>query len=126
VYSLMRMNNTVYSLDESSQLLKALADPVRLRILHLLSEAERICVCHIGEALQLPQPTVSRHLAYLRKRGLVTASRAGLWVHYALAKAETRFRHGVMACVQASLASLEELHRDRQRLEEVVARSNGP
>ena len=60
------------ALDESTRLLKAFADPVRLRLLNLLSgDREEVCVCHLHEALGMPQPTVSRHLAYLRKHGLV-------------------------------------------------------
>lgn len=110
------------SLEASSHLLKAVADPIRLRILHLLLEADEICVCHIGEALELPQPTVSRHLAYLRKRGLVRGRRTGLWVYYALAKANTNFHRGVLACLQTCLAGLEELRGDRERLQSAVAR----
>ena len=62
----------------------ALADPTRLRILSLLSEDE-ICVCHLHASLAVPQPTASRHLAYLRKSGLVEARRDGVWMHYRLA-----------------------------------------
>ena len=54
------------SLERSTRLLRALADPVRLRILNLLAGDREVCVCHLHEALELPQPTVSRHLAYLR------------------------------------------------------------
>jgi ArsR family transcriptional regulator len=63
---------------------KALADRTRLRILGLLSEGD-VCVCHIHESLGVPQPTVSRHLAYLRRAGLVVGRKDGLWVHYRLA-----------------------------------------
>jgi ArsR family transcriptional regulator len=62
----------------------ALADQTRLRILSLLGEDE-ICVCHIHASLGVPQPTASRHLAYLRKSGLVEARREGIWMHYRLA-----------------------------------------
>ena len=72
-------------LDVSIELFKAFADPVRLRLLNLLADGE-VCVCHLHEALDLPQSTVSRHLAYLRKRGLVVGRKEGLWVHYRLAK----------------------------------------
>ncbi|HVX15239.1 MAG TPA: metalloregulator ArsR/SmtB family transcription factor [Pirellulales bacterium] len=108
------------SLNASSQLLKALADPVRLRILHLLLDAEEICVCHIQEALELQQPTVSRHLAYLRKHGLVMGQRAGSWVHYRLAKAKTNLHLGIMVCLRTCLTDMEELRRDRERLDAVV------
>ena len=63
----------------------ALADPTRLRILSLLGDGE-ICVCHIHASLDVPQPTASRHLAYLRKAGLVEARRDGIWMHYRLAE----------------------------------------
>ena len=60
---------------------KALADQTRLRILGLLRAGE-VCVCDIHGSLGLPQPTVSRHLAYLRKAGLVGVRREWKWAHY--------------------------------------------
>jgi len=63
---------------------KALADQTRLRILALLAGGE-VCVCDIHETLGIPQPKTSRHLAYLRRAGLVADRRDGLWVHYRLA-----------------------------------------
>lgn len=111
-------------LKASSQLLKALADPVRLRILHLLSEADEICVCHLHEALGLAQPTVSRHLAYLRKHGLVVGRKEGLWVHYRLAKPKTNLHRGIMVCLQTCLTDMDELRRDRERLDSVVTCCN--
>src|ERR1700716_4109411 len=65
-------------------LFKALADATRLRILALLVGGE-VCVCELHGALKLPQPTLSRHLAYLRRSGLVATRRQGLCVHYRLA-----------------------------------------
>jgi ArsR family transcriptional regulator len=64
--------------------LRALADPVRLRLLHLLAGRE-VCVGDLVAALRLPQPSVSRHLAALRQAGLVAVRRDGLWCHYTLA-----------------------------------------
>jgi len=64
-------------------LFRALADRTRLRILHLMADRE-ICVCYFAEILQLAQPKVSRHLAYLRKAGMVAARRDGKWMHYRL------------------------------------------
>ena len=66
-------------------LFKALADGTRLRILGLLLSGE-VCVCHIHESLKIPQPKASRHLAYLRRAGLVDTRRDGLWIHYRLAE----------------------------------------
>jgi ArsR family transcriptional regulator, arsenate/arsenite/antimonite-responsive transcriptional repressor len=75
----MRMNEArSRSLDHSTRLLKAFADPVRLRLINLLAGRDEVCVCHLHEALELPQPTVSRHLAYLRKTGLVVGRKEGL------------------------------------------------
>jgi ArsR family transcriptional regulator len=101
------------SLDDSVELLKAFADPVRLRLVNLLSGGE-VCVCHLHEALGLPQPTVSRHLAYLRKRGIVATRKDGLWVHYRLARPGTELHRALVACVGAADAEL--MRQDRERL----------
>ncbi|MGH9530482.1 MAG: ArsR/SmtB family transcription factor, partial [Terriglobales bacterium] len=65
------------------QLFRALADPTRLRLLNLISEGE-LCVCYFVQILDAPQPKISRHLAYLRRAGIVAASREGKWMHYRL------------------------------------------
>jgi ArsR family transcriptional regulator len=65
-------------------LFRTLADPTRLRILHLIGESE-VCVCYFVEALQVSQPKISRHLAYLRRSGIVHARKDGKWVHYSIA-----------------------------------------
>lgn len=62
---------------------KALSDPIRLRIIALLAEGE-LCVCDITRVLNLPQSTVSRHMAHLKTIGLVRDRRNGKWVHYRL------------------------------------------
>ena len=67
------------------ELFKALADETRLRILHLIGDHE-VCVCFFVEALNVPQPKISRHLAYLRRVGLVDTRRDGKWIHYRIAK----------------------------------------
>ena len=64
------------------QFTRALADPTRLRTLMLLETREELCVCDFTEALLLPQPKISRHLAILRDKGVVLDRRAGLWIHY--------------------------------------------
>src|SRR5687767_11336270 len=64
-------------------LFKALADPTRLRLIHLLGDGE-ICVCSFVKTLKTNQPKVSRHLAYLRRAGLVATRRDGRWTHYRL------------------------------------------
>ena len=69
---------------KTAQIFKSLADETRLRILLLLGDDE-LCVCDLMAVLQLPQSTVSRHLAYLRNAGFVDARRQGIWMYYRLA-----------------------------------------
>jgi len=66
-----------------AQVFKALSDPTRLRILSLL-QTEALCVMDIVTILGLPQPTISRHLAYLQKTNLIKGQKKGLWHFYAL------------------------------------------
>lgn len=107
---------TADTLDVTVECFKAFADPVRLRLLSLLSAGE-VCVCHLHEALELPQSTVSRHLAYLRKRGLVVGRKEGLWVHYRLAKPAGEPHRLLVGSLAACLAGSDALKLDRQRLE---------
>ena len=95
---------------------KALADPTRLRILGLLAGGE-ICVCNIHECLGIPQPTASRHLAYLRKKGLVLTRKDGLWVHYALAPLEEPVMRVLMSAVTHVLCHCDAITKDRERLQ---------
>jgi ArsR family transcriptional regulator len=114
----MRMMNKVApdALDESVELFKAVADPVRLRLLHLLAAGE-VCVCHLHGALHLPQSTVSRHLAYLRRRGLVVGRKEGLWVHYRLAKPSGTLHRALINMLETCFKDVAVLTQDRQRLE---------
>lgn len=106
----------VDALDYSTELFKAFADPVRLRLLNLLSKGE-VCVCHLHEALELPQSTVSRHLAYLRKRGMVVGRKEGLWIYYRLAKPAGDLHTHLLGCLTACIKEVDILKADRQRLE---------
>ncbi len=96
-------------------LFKALSDQTRLRIVGLLLSGE-VCVCDIHGSLGLPQPTVSRHLAYLRNAGLVVGRKQGLWVHYRLAELEDPVMQAVVDAVGHALGHLTSAERDRQRL----------
>src|SRR6476620_2031432 len=93
------------AIDELEDVLKALGDKTRLRILALLGNNE-VCVCHIHDSLGLPQPTVSRHLAYLRKSGLVAARRDGVWMHYQVSRS---LAPAVQAVVDAAVNALQKL-----------------
>jgi ArsR family transcriptional regulator len=97
-------------------LFKALADGTRLRILGLLLTGE-VCVCHIHETLKIPQPKASRHLAYLRRSGLVEARRDGLWIHYQLATASDPVVAAIGEAVRHALTHMEVVHRDAERLQ---------
>jgi ArsR family transcriptional regulator len=70
-------------MERTSEIIKALSDPTRLRIVSLLRHGE-LCVCDLTEALQIPQSTVSRHLSSLKNAGWVKARRSGKWMHYLL------------------------------------------
>ena len=69
---------------DKAALYKALADETRLRILALLLTAGELCVCDVSAALKIPQPTISRHLACLRRTGWVNDRRSGLWIYYSI------------------------------------------
>jgi ArsR family transcriptional regulator len=77
---------------------RAFADRTRLRILSILDGSES-CVGDIVDTLQIEQPKVSRHLAYLRRAGLVVVRRAGLWSYYSLAPARDRFHQKLLECL---------------------------
>lgn len=94
---------------------KALADETRLRILSLLMEQE-LCVCDIIAVLQLPQSTVSRHLAYLKNTGWVDDRREGLWVYYSTNTDGDALRRDVIELLRKHLSDLRAATTDRERL----------
>ena len=101
---------------QMERLFQALADQTRLRILGLLLTGE-VCVCHIHESLKIPQPKASRHLAYLRRAGLVDTRREGLWIHYRLAVAAEPIVRIVQQAVAQALRHVEAVQKDAERLE---------
>jgi ArsR family transcriptional regulator len=103
-------------LTQMERLFSALADPTRLRILGLLLTGE-VCVCHIHESLKIPQPKASRHLAYLRRAGLVETRRDGLWIHYRLAVAADPVLRIIQQAVAQALRHAEAIKKDAGRLE---------
>jgi ArsR family transcriptional regulator len=96
-------------------LFRALADRTRLRLLNLMGNDE-VCVCYFVEVLKTPQPKISRHLAYLRKAGIVGARREGKWMHYRIVKPGNPRAAQVLKNIQEWLASDREMQRDRSRL----------
>lgn len=106
------------SLHDFSHLFKGLSDPTRLRILNLLCEGE-VCVCHFVDALGLAQPIVSRHLAYLKKTGLVEARREGKWMHYSWAARPDEAARGVMDGLRDWMMKNREMAAERRKLKNV-------
>ena len=109
------------AVDELEDLFKALADKTRLRILALLGNNE-VCVCHIHDSLGVPQPTVSRHLAYLRKSGLVAARRDGVWMHYQVSGSLNPLIRSVLAAVVEALRQSPAATQDRKQFERCFGR----
>ena len=100
---------------------KALADETRLRILALLKDGE-VCVCHIHGGLRMPQPTVSRHLAYLRRSGLVEARREGVWMHYRLKPVTSPIVREVVDAALHALVHAAVTEGDARRLRQELVR----
>jgi ArsR family transcriptional regulator len=104
------------AIDELENVFKALADKTRLRVLALLGNNE-VCVCHIHDSLGLPQPTVSRHLAYLRKSGLVAARRDGVWMHYQVSRALSPLVQGIVGAAVDALQRVPATNQDRKQFQ---------
>ena len=97
---------------------RALADRTRLRLLNLLG-ADEVCVCFFVEILKTNQPKISRHLAYLRRAGIVSARRDGPWIHYRVVEPDDENAAKVLRETMTWLASDREMQKDRERLVKV-------
>jgi len=106
-------------------LFKALADRTRLRLLNLMG-ADEVCVCFFVEVLGTNQPKISRHLAYLRRAGVVGARRDGKWMHYRVVTPTEPHAAGVFKAVLEWLAEDREMRQDRARLERVCCAPKAP
>lgn len=96
--------------DRVPAMFRALGDPTRVRILHLLRGGE-LCVCDLMDVLRVPQAKTSRHLRYLLRAGLLTVRETGAWSYYAIAPASTEFHRRLLEC----LAATPELAADARR-----------
>ncbi|MGD0859218.1 MAG: metalloregulator ArsR/SmtB family transcription factor [Terracidiphilus sp.] len=94
-----------------ASLFAALADDTRLRLLNLMAGRE-VCVCYFVEILGQSQPKISRHLAYLRKAGIVAARREGKWMHYSICPPADAAAASILAAVLASLGRNEQMQID--------------
>ncbi|MDT7688925.1 MAG: ArsR family transcriptional regulator, arsenate/arsenite/antimonite-responsive transcriptional [Acidobacteriota bacterium] len=99
-------------------LFKALADRTRLRLLNLMAAGE-VCVCFFVEVLGTNQPKISRHLAYLRRAGVVSARREGKWMHYRIASPADPHAARVFAEVLTWLGEDRAMQKDRARMENI-------
>lgn len=111
-----------YSIEE---LFKALADRTRLRLINLMGDDE-VCVCFFVEVLKLNQPKISRHLAYLRRAGVVASRRDGKWMHYRIVEPPDPRAANIFREVRASLANDTGMNRDRARLAQICCAPNLP
>lgn len=110
---------------EYERLFMALADRTRLRLLNLMRGGE-VCVCYLVEVLGESQPKISRHLAFLRRAGLVSARREGKWMHYRMVEPDDRGAAGVMAGLLDWLSEDKGMQRDRRRMLELSCMTSPP
>ena len=116
------MTGKDYSIEE---LFKALADRTRLRLINLMGDDE-VCVCFFVEVLKLNQPKISRHLASLRRAGVVASRRDGKWMHYRIVEPPDPRAANIFREVRASLANDTGMKRDRARLAQICCAPNLP
>lgn len=109
------MGNKQYSIE---LLFKALADRTRLRLINLMGEDE-VCVCFFVEVLKTNQPKISRHLAYLRRAGVVSARRDGKWIHYRIIEPPDSHAANIFREVRTCLANDPTMQSDRARLQKI-------
>jgi len=110
---------------ELTTLFSALADHTRLRLLNLLRNGE-VCVCFFTEVLGESQPKISRHLAYLRRSGLVTARRDGKWVHYRISDLGDRHLAAILEDTLDGLRDQDEMRAEYEKLEKVCNMPDAP
>jgi ArsR family transcriptional regulator len=99
-----------------AQIFKALSDPIRLRIVLLLQSEGELCVCDLMAVLRLPQSTVSRHLAYLKRSCWVDIRRQGVWMYYQLSRESCQMCRELLDTLQRNVSGLPEAAADRQAL----------
>jgi ArsR family transcriptional regulator len=108
--------NLPSSMLAKAEVLKALGDETRLRIIGLLTHSE-LCVCDIMAVLDIPQSTVSRHLSYLKNTGWIDGSRKGVWRYYALTEDAAELKQGVLKILIKSFKNDAMAKRDQLALE---------
>lgn len=110
---------------DMEQWFRVFADNTRLRLINLLGDDE-VCVCFLTEILKSPQSTISRHLSYLKKSGLVDSRRDGKWMHYRIVSPSNPDAAMVLENVKQWLAKDREMQEDRKRLMKFCCASELP
>ena len=110
------MGKTGQKAFDMERLFRALADRTRLRLLNLIG-ADEVCVCFFVEVLGESQPKISRHLAYLRRAGVVAARREGKWMHYRISTPDGGHAARVFGEVMTWLGEDRDMQRDRARMQ---------
>jgi ArsR family transcriptional regulator, arsenate/arsenite/antimonite-responsive transcriptional repressor len=112
-------------LSEMETFFLALADKTRLRLLNLMREDE-VCVCYFTEVLGVSQPKISRHLAYLRNAGIVSARREGKWMNYKIDMPEDSSAEIVLRDTLEWLKAQDDMRADYEKLAEVCFSAEAP
>ncbi len=112
--------DTLIFMKNTAQVFKALSDETRLRIMGLLIAGEELCVCDIIAALDLPQSTVSRHLAYLRNSGLLEDRRQGVWMYYRINQDNKNFIPSLLDILAVLFNDLDQTAHDRRSLNDFL------
>jgi ArsR family transcriptional regulator len=99
-----------------AQTMKALSDPIRLRIILLLQSEGELCVCNLMAVLKLPQSTISRHLAYLKRSCWVDIRRQGVWMYYTLSRESCDICRDLLLILIQHANNLPEAASDRSAL----------
>lgn len=113
-----------FDMKQVAYLFKSLSEETRLRILVLLQEHGELCICDLMAALDLPQSTVSRHVAYLKNAGWLQDRRGGVWMYYSLTAGLGRQPADLLLLVRTVCATLPDVAQDRLRLQEYRAEKN--
>jgi len=119
------MSRSKRTFDDELMFFRALADHTRLRLLNLMGTDE-VCVCFFVEVLRTNQPKISRHLAYLRRAGVVAARREGKWMHYRIVEPPDPHAARIFKEVRDWLKEDAEMQRDRERFVKVCCAPQPP
>jgi len=105
---------------EITPIFKSLDDETRLRIMSLLLNEDELCVCYLVDVLQLPQSTVSRHLALLKKAGWLKDQREGLWIYYSINRSMAPIQQFLLPVLRNFLPTTDIAAKDQERLKVVI------